>query len=136
MQIDGGVRLHRSADVTDEAYPAGVFAVAGARHPQRLPAGRARRLHRLPEIDPLAVPVQLSAQAASPRPVGRRMLQPFAKQTEVVGIESLKRFVRACDDPARQGAGAPDVSGMAVGAGGPRPPPRPPPGTLGNSATP
>src|SRR5258705_5036013 len=117
MQIDGGVRLHRSTDVAHEDHPAGVLAVAGARHPQRLPAGRARRLHRLPEIDPFAMPVQLSAQAASPRPVGRRLLQPFGKETEVVGIEPLKRFVRACDDPARQGVGDSDVGGMGVDGG-------------------
>ena len=117
MQVDRRVGLHRPADVTGQHDPPGPKASAGAGQHHRFPAGRAGGVHRRPQVDGLAVPARLPAQAAPTGPAAHRVLQPRADQPQVVGIEPVERFVGARDDAAGQHVGHRDAGYLSVDGG-------------------
>jgi len=136
------------ADVAHEDHTAGILAVAGALPPASSPAGRATTPSSIVARDlPSCRPVQTlgAGCVCSPRPVAGRLPPAIRQATEVVGIRKpLKRFVRECDDPARQGVGNPrcrrygSSTSVTTPGRGPRRPPSATcfalPGTPGSTA--
>ena len=117
MQIDRGVGLHRAAHVADQDDPPGPAPRPRSRQRHRFPAGRARCVHRRPQVDPLAVCGSARTAGCAAAASARRT--PPA--TNRAGEGRRGRSGRTARRPARRCGWA---AHRAAGRSGPRAPSR------------
>ncbi len=105
VQVDGGVALHRLADVAQERDGQGAAHRVVALELHRLPAGSPRGGDRLAQRDPVARPVAPAAAAAPGRPARRGLLQPPTEHRQLRLVERVERGVGDPGHRARQQLG-------------------------------